>query len=138
MFNRNLEIGIGLSGFGVAFLFLGVLLFFDKGLLAIGNILFLAGLAFIIGYQRTFWFFFQKHKLHGSIFFFIGIFVVLLGYPLIGMLIETYGFVKLFGGFIPAAIAFLRRIPFIGLILNLPGISTVVDRIGGDVSRSMV
>jgi len=32
------EIGIALVGFGAAFLVLGVILLFDKGLLAIGNV----------------------------------------------------------------------------------------------------
>merc|ERR1712122_307583 len=57
------KIGVGLAGFGVAFLFLGMLLLFDKGLLAVGNILFLSGLAFVIGLERTFRFFFQYHKI---------------------------------------------------------------------------
>jgi hypothetical protein len=33
------EIGIGLTGMGLLFTFLGVMLFFDSGLLAVGNVL---------------------------------------------------------------------------------------------------
>ena len=91
------------------------------------QILFLSGLAFVIGLERTFRFFFQYHKIKGSSAFFGGILVVLLGYPLIGMIIEAYGFIVLFSGFFPVAVNFLRRIPIIGSILNLPGISSVSD-----------
>lgn len=83
-----------------------------------GNIFFLTGLSIILGYRRIFGFFFQRDKLPGSIFFFLGVLVVLLGYPLIGMIIETYGFVKTFGGFVPTLIAFLRQVPFIGPLFN--------------------
>ncbi|KAA0203822.1 hypothetical protein HAZT_HAZT007229, partial [Hyalella azteca] len=96
---------------------------FDKGLLAIGNILFLAGLSLVVGLERTFHFFFQWHKVKGSAAFFGGIVIVLVGWPLIGMCIELYGFILLFSGFFPVAVNFLRRMPVIGTILNLPGIS---------------
>lgn len=32
------EIGVGFAGFGIGFMILGVILLFDKGLLAIGNV----------------------------------------------------------------------------------------------------
>ncbi len=89
------------------------------------QILFISGLAFVIGLERTFRFFFQWHKARGSAAFFGGIVVVLLGWPIIGMIIEVYGFVVLFSGFFPVAINFLRRIPVIGMILNMPFISSV-------------
>ncbi|XP_065350777.1 vesicle transport protein GOT1B isoform X1 [Cloeon dipterum] len=129
------KIGVGLVGFGTAFLFLGILLLFDKGLLAIGNILFICGLACVIGLERTFRFFFQKHKARGTVAFFGGITVVLLGWPLIGMLVETYGFFLLFRGFFPAAINFMRRVPVLGTVLNMPGIRSVMDKLAGDQSR---
>ena len=132
------KIGLGLAGFGIAFLMLGVMLLFDKGLLAIGNILFLSGLAFIIGLERTFWFFFQKHKWKASVAFFSGITIVLVGWPLIGMVLETYGFILLFRGFFPAAISFLTRVPVLGTVLSFPLINKIVEKLGGDSRRSMV
>uniref|UniRef100_UPI00358E8C09 vesicle transport protein GOT1B isoform X2 n=1 Tax=Myxine glutinosa TaxID=7769 RepID=UPI00358E8C09 len=124
------KIGMGLTGFGVFFLLFGMMLFFDKALLAIGNILFLAGLAFVIGLERTFRFFFQKHKLRAALFFFGGIIVVLIGWPFFGMVFEIYGFFLLFRGFFPVVIGFVRRVPVLGMLLNLPGISMLVNRVG--------
>ncbi|XP_039767187.1 vesicle transport protein GOT1B isoform X1 [Ornithorhynchus anatinus] len=97
------KIGMGLTGFGVFFLFFGMILFFDKALLAIGNVLFVAGLAFVIGLERTFRFFFQKHKMKATGFFLGGVFVVLVGWPLIGMILEIYGFFLLFSSWIRSA-----------------------------------
>ncbi|KAG5880118.1 hypothetical protein JTB14_027056 [Gonioctena quinquepunctata] len=121
------KIGVGLSAFGIFFIFLGVILLFDRSLLALGNILFIAGLAAVIGRERTFRFFFQRHKVKGSLAFFGGIALVLLRWPLVGMIVETYGFILLFSGFFPVAINFLRRVPVLGTILNLPFISSLTD-----------
>jgi len=52
------KIGVLLTGFAIFFTFFGVLMFFDRGLLAIGNILFLAGVTTVIGFQKTIRFFF--------------------------------------------------------------------------------
>ncbi|XP_046676811.1 LOW QUALITY PROTEIN: vesicle transport protein GOT1B [Homalodisca vitripennis] len=132
------KIGVGLAGFGVFFLFLGVILLFDRGLLAIGNILFVAGLAAVIGFERTFRFFFQRHKTKASIAFLGGIVVILYGWAFVGTLLELYGFILLFSGFFPVAVNFLRRVPVLGTVLNLPGISMVVDRLAGDSGRTTV
>ena len=56
------KIGLGLVGFGGLFLTFGVFLFLDKVLLALGNILFLAGLCLLIGVGRTMNFFWQPHN----------------------------------------------------------------------------
>ena len=60
------------------------------------QILFIGGLAFVIGLERTFRFFFQRHKLKATGAFLGGVIIVLLGWPMIGMIVETYGFVLLF------------------------------------------
>ncbi|PWA28501.1 hypothetical protein CCH79_00016311, partial [Gambusia affinis] len=94
------------------------------------KILFVAGLSFVIGLERTFRFFFQRHKAKATSFFLGGIFVVLTGWPIIGVVLEIYGFFLLFRGFFPVAVGFIRRVPVLGSLLSLPGLRTLVDKIG--------
>ncbi|XP_023280450.1 vesicle transport protein GOT1A-like [Seriola lalandi dorsalis] len=115
------KIGVGVTGFGLFFLLFGVLLYFDSVLLAFGNVLFLSGLTFIIGLRRTAHFFFQRQKFRGSFFFLGGVSLVLCRWPIIGMLVESYGFVLLFRSFFPMALAFVLsavNIPFLNAFFS--------------------
>ncbi|KAI7833832.1 putative GOT1-membrane protein required for ER to Golgi transport [Kickxella alabastrina] len=129
------KVGVGLTAFGCALIGLGVILFFDAGLIAIGNILFLAGMSMIIGVQKTLYFFTRRDKLRGSIALFAGFCLVLIKWSIVGILLESFGFLNLFGDFFPVAINFLRTLPLIGRFLSMPGIRQVVDRIGGYPSQ---
>lgn len=125
------EIGAGLTGFGSLFLLLGVLLLFDKALLALGNVrrrkhkiqggstigirashsfqisfslsllpsqlLFLLGITLLIGAKKTIVFFSRRSKWRGTACFLGGITLVLIGWPVWGMIIEIFGIFNLFG-----------------------------------------
>nr|BAC79630.1 NFkB activating protein-like [Oryza sativa Japonica Group] len=119
------EIGLGLSGFGVLFSFLGIIMLFDKGFLAIGNILFVSGVSLTIGPKSTVQFFTKPKNHKGSIAFGIGFFLVLIGWPFFGMLAEAYGFVKLFRGFWPTAAVYLQKSPTFGWIFHHPLVTSV-------------
>ncbi|KAI9220667.1 vesicle transport protein [Blastocladiella britannica] len=110
---------------------MGMVLFFDGGLLAIGNVLFLAGVTMLIGITKTVAFFARKNKLRGTVCFLAGVILVFMRWPKIGMLVEMFGFVNLFGDFFPVVISFLRRMPVIGPLLTTPGVSHLIDRLAG-------
>nr|ABK21033.1 unknown [Picea sitchensis] len=126
--NDRKKIGIGLTGFGVLFSFLGVIFFFDKGLLAMGNILFLSGLALTIGVKSTLQFFMKRQNYKGTVSFIIGFLLVLVGWALFGMILEAYGFIVLFSGFWPTVVVFLQRIPVIGWIFQQPFLVSLFSR----------
>jgi len=109
----------------------GVLMFFDRAMLAMGNILFLIGLTIIIGPQKTMAFFARRQKLKGTAAFFGGVALILLRWPLIGFLVELYGIFILFGDFLGTIAGFARNIPIIG-----PWIGVAVDRSGVGVRSS--
>lgn len=108
------------------------------------QLLFLSGLTLIIGPQKTFYFFARKQKLRGTACFIGGILLVFLKWPFVGMVVETIGFLNLFGyvfvphvlhipnlnaamysDFFPVILTFLRQLPFIGQALNMPYIRDV-------------
>ena len=78
------EIGVGLVSGGVFFLALGVIMFFDATLLAMGNVLFVSGIALLIGPQKTLLFFARKQKIRGTVCFFTGMGLVMRQMPTIG------------------------------------------------------
>jgi len=125
------KIGVALTSFGALFMILGVILFFDGALLALGNVLFLSGLTLIIGPTKTFYFFARKQKIRGTACFIGGILLVFLKWPFVGMIVETFGFLNLFGDFFPVILTFLRQLPFIGNFLSLPYVRDIADRLAG-------
>ncbi len=93
----NRKIGIGLTCFGSLFLVMGVMFFFDRGLLLLGNTLFLAGITALIGAKKTVKFFLNPAKIRGTLCFIIGILLVVLKFPIFGILVESFGIINLFG-----------------------------------------
>mmetsp|Transcript_11166 Transcript_11166/g.19562 ORF Transcript_11166/g.19562 Transcript_11166/m.19562 type:complete len:148 (-) Transcript_11166:391-834(-) len=121
------KIGLGLTGFGMLFTILGMLMLFDRGLIAMGNLLFLAGLSTTIGLQSTIAFFMKRKNRKGSIFYLGGCLLVIVGWTVVGLFVEAYGFWLLFCEFIPTALQFFRHTPILN---NIPFLRTVLNKIG--------
>ncbi|KAI9310154.1 vesicle transport protein [Dichotomocladium elegans] len=133
MFTDGQKIGIGLTAVGVLFMMIGMLTFFDAGLLAMGNILFLSGITLTIGFNRTLAFFAQRNKIRGTICFLGGILLVFCKWAVVGIFVEIFGILNLFGDFFPLVFAFLRRLPIIGSALSYPGLSNVSGKRKRDI-----
>ncbi|CAA0819812.1 Got1/Sft2-like vescicle transport protein family [Striga hermonthica] len=118
--NEQKKIGLGLVGFGIFFFFLAIILFFDRGLLALGNIFWLAGVAILLGWRSTWQLFTNRRNYKGSVSFLLGIFFIFVRWPVVGILVEIYGCFVLFGGFWPSIKVFLYHIPVLGWILQYP------------------
>lgn len=140
MVSDNTKIGTGLMFLGFTFLFLGVLFLFDSTLIALGDLLFLAGLTLTIGASRTLRFFSRKDRLRGILAFFGGVVLVMFRHPIFGMIFQGYGLVYLFGQFFPIAAASLKEVPIVGSIFRQPAVERFFSSFGqgGDGRRAPV
>ncbi|KAA8522106.1 hypothetical protein F0562_012580 [Nyssa sinensis] len=155
--NDRKKIGLGLTGFGIFFSFLGIIFFFDKGLLAMGNILFFSGVTLTIGLKSSMQFFMKRNNfkvlfalslslslssqfsplifttwcilvvVQGTISFGAGFFLVVIGWPILGMILEAYGFIVLFSGFWPTLAVFVQKIPVLGWVFQQPFVRSFFD-----------
>lgn len=130
MVSDNTKIGTGLLFLGCVFLVLGILFLFDSALLALGDVLFLTGLTMTIGVSRTIRFFTRKDRLRGIIAFFGGIFLVMCRWGMVGMILQLYGIVYLFGQFLPIAAQSLQNAPVIGSIFRSPAVDRFFNSFG--------
>mmetsp|Transcript_13056 Transcript_13056/g.24013 ORF Transcript_13056/g.24013 Transcript_13056/m.24013 type:complete len:137 (+) Transcript_13056:109-519(+) len=128
MLDDNKKIGIGLCIVGVASMALGVCLFFDRTLLALGNVAFLMGLGILLG-SKAFKFFARREKWKGSAAYFLGIALIVYGWSFCGFVLELYGVWKLFAAFLPSVLAWIKMVPGMGTVLNMWPLSTVCSYI---------
>lgn len=112
--SSNRKLGIILLSAGAAFTVLGITLFFNKTLMRLGNLLFVAGVPLMIGPGRTVGYFLQPKKARATGCLGCGIFLVLVGHPVIGILLEIFGLLNLFGNMFPLVMMMAKNLPVVG------------------------
>lgn len=91
---------------------LALLLFFDRALLMLSNLLFLIGLYILVGLSETIMFFAKKIK--GSIALFCGLVFIVTGIKYIGVPLQIYGVYEFFKAYALKFLSYFEFIPFIG------------------------
>lgn len=114
----NRKIGLPMLGVGAALTLMGISLFFNKTLMRLGNLCFVAGVPMTIGAGRTAGYFLQPKKVRATGCLAFGIFLVFVGWPIFGIILEAFGVLNLFGNMFPVAMAILKTMPVIGPFLR--------------------
>ena len=110
----NRKLGILFLSSGAIFTILGITLFFNKTLMRLGNLLFVAGVPLMIGTGRTVGYFLQPKKARATGCLGCGIFLVFVGHPVLGILLEVFGLLNLFGNMFPLLMMMARNVPVLG------------------------
>jgi len=110
----NRKLGIIFLSSGAVLTVLGITLFFNKTLMRLGNLLFVAGVPLMIGTGRTVGYFLQPKKARATGCLGFGVFLVFVGHPVLGILLEVFGLLNLFGNMFPLVMMMARNVPVLG------------------------
>lgn len=89
----------------------------------LGNLLFVVGVPLMIGPGRTVGYFLQPKKARATGCLGVGILLVLVGHPVIGILLEIFGLLNLFGNMFPLVKMMAKNMPVVGNLFNGNGSS---------------
>ncbi|XP_044370275.1 vesicle transport protein GOT1 isoform X4 [Triticum aestivum] len=89
------------------------------------QIIFVSGVSLAIGLKSTVQFFTKPKNRKGSIAFRVVLFLVLIGWPVFGMMADSFGFALLFSRFWPTAAVYLQKKSTIGWIFQHPYVTYV-------------
>jgi hypothetical protein len=99
----------------------------------LGNLLFVIGIPLLLGPGRTAGYFLQPRKARATGCLGCGIFLVFVGHPLIGIILELFGILNLFGNMFPLVLIMAKNLPVVG---SLFGGSSGGSSSGGGRTRS--
>ena len=103
---------------------LGVSLFFNKSLMRLGNLFFIAGITATLGPGRAATYFLQAKKARATACLAAGIFLIFIGWPIFGMALEAFGILNLFGNMFPMLWAIVKNMPFFSMLTKSSGSSS--------------
>ncbi|CAB9508651.1 Vesicle transport protein GOT1B [Seminavis robusta] len=115
------RIGFALLGLGVVFTAMGVSLFFNKALMRLGNLMMIAGIPTTIGPSRAAGYFLKPEKTRATACLCAGIFLVFVGWPIVGIVLEVFGIMNIFGNMFPVVWAIVKNMPIVSSLLNSGG-----------------
>jgi len=130
--SQQQKVGAFVTVFGLGFFILGIVLFFDRGILGIGNLGILIGITIGLGLSRTFYLF-KRAGLFSSTGFFAGVILVLSGRVFTGLIFELIGGFNCFRNIFPIAISVGRYVPIISSILEFPGIYWLANKLSPEL-----
>ena len=108
----NIELGTVIIFVSATLYGLGILMFFDRAFLMLGNLLFIAGLFILVGSKETFMFFARKIK--GSLALGIGLIFIIIKWKFIGAICQIYGIYQFFKAYALQFLSYFEWIPIIG------------------------
>lgn len=116
--NGDRKIGLGLLGSGAIISLIGISLFFNRTLMRLGNLLFIAGIPMTIGPTRTIGYFAKPEKIRATSCLALGIFLVFIGHPTFGIALEIFGLLNLFGNMFPMLMFLVKQMPGVNTLFN--------------------